>query len=358
MARRQLSYSELRVALFVLATVALLIVGIFYVTGEGAWQSKYTITTYLPEADTLNEGAPVSLGGVIVGNVKELAVNPNPQTPDQNIEVQMWIYSRYRQWIRANSTATLQTQGALGSRFVEVTRGTPPYSIVPPDGTIQGIPASTIQTVVNEASDLMQNELTPMAKDLRGITDQIHAGKGTIGELLYSDKLATQLTSATASFNDLATGLKQGRGTAGKILTSDALWNRTNAAIDRVDAILAAVQQQKGSLGKLIYDPSFANNANAFLTKGNTLLTGAEEGKGSLGQFVTNPALFNNANQSLVNLRDLTAKMNRGQGTAGQFFTDPQLYDNLTGLTGDLRLFLGDVRKNPKKYMHVKLSIF
>ncbi len=358
MARRQLNYTELRVALFVLATVALLIVAIFYVTGGSAWQSKYTIKTYLPEADTLVPGAPVSLGGVPVGNVKGLSVNPNPKTPDQNIEVDMWIYSRFGQWIRANSTATLETQGALGSRYVEVTRGTPPYPIVSAGGTIQGIPASTIETVVDEASDLMKNQLTPMATDLRDISDQIHKGKGTIGELLYSDKLANQLNAAATNLNDLTAGLKEGRGTAGKLFTSDALYDKATSTIDRADALLAAVEEQKGSLGKLIYDPAFYNNANTFLTKGNTLLAGAEEGKGSLGQFVTNRQLFDNLNAASTNIRDLTGKLNDGQGTAGQFFTDPRLYDNLTGLTGDLRLFLGDVRKNPKKYMHVKLSIF
>ena len=126
MARRQLTYTELRVALFVLATVALLIVGIFYVTGQGAWQAKYPLKTYLPEAEGVVEGAPVSLGGVHVGNVSSLRINPDAKTPDQNIEVNMDIFKKYQDWIRENSTATLVTQGALGSRYVTITRGTPP----------------------------------------------------------------------------------------------------------------------------------------------------------------------------------------------------------------------------------------
>jgi len=34
------------------------------------------------------------------------------------------------------------------------------------------------------------------------------------------------------------------------------------------------------------------------------------------------------------------------------------LYDNLSGLTGDMRLLVGDFRKDPKKFLHVKFSIF
>lgn len=358
MARRQLTYTDLRVGLFVLVTVALLAVGIFYVTGQGAFQSKYALKTYLPEAEGLVTGAPVSLGGVQVGSVTGLRINPNATKPNQNIEVNMQIYSGYQKWIRANSTATLVTQGALGSRYVSITRGTPPSAIVKNDGTVEGVPASTIQTVVNQASNLLQNELDPVVVDLRGVADQIHAGKGTIGELIYSDKLATQLSSAATNLNAIAVGLRQGRGTVGKLLTSDALYDRANDTIGHAEAILAAVQQQKGTLGKIIYNPSFYNNANGFLSKGNSLLSGAEAGKGTLGQFVTNRSLFDNLNAASVNVRDLTGKLNHGQGTMGQFFTNPQLYDNLTGLTGDLRLLIGDFRKDPKKYLRIKLTLF
>ena len=57
-------------------------------------------------------------------------------------------------------------------------------------------------------------------------------------------------------------------------------------------------------------------------------------------------------------MRDATAKLNSNTGTAGRLMTDPALYDNLTGATADLRLLLGDFRKDPKKFLHVKLSIF
>jgi phospholipid/cholesterol/gamma-HCH transport system substrate-binding protein len=357
MARRQLTYTELRVALFVLATVALLIVGIFYVTGQGAWQAKYPLRTYLPEAEGIVDGAPVSLGGVLVGSVTSLRINPDAKTPDQNIEVNMNIYNKYRDWIRANSTATLVTQGALGTRYVTITRGTPPSAVIPPNGVVPGVPASTIQTVVAHSAVLLEN-LNGLAVNLRSITDQIHAGKGTLGELLYSDRLSNQLNGTIARANAIMAQIQSGHGTVGKIVTSDVLYNRLNSAVERIDAVLDDLQGQKGSLGKMIYNPALYNNANAFLVKGNRLLGNVEAGKGSLGQLATNPALYNNLSQASANLRDLTGQLSHGQGTFGKFFTDPRLYNNLTGLSGDLRLLIGDFRHDPKKYLRVKLSIF
>ena len=56
--------------------------------------------------------------------------------------------------------------------------------------------------------------------------------------------------------------------------------------------------------------------------------------------------------------RDASAKLNSNQTTAGKMFSDPQLYDNLSGLTGDLRLLVGEFRKDPKKFLRVSFSIF
>ncbi len=67
--RGQLTWSELRVGLFVLVGIVVVMLGIFYVTGTGFLGAKYRLVAYLPEVDGLTLGAPVSLDGVEVGNV-------------------------------------------------------------------------------------------------------------------------------------------------------------------------------------------------------------------------------------------------------------------------------------------------
>jgi phospholipid/cholesterol/gamma-HCH transport system substrate-binding protein len=53
-----------------------------------------------------------------------------------------------------------------------------------------------------------------------------------------------------------------------------------------------------------------------------------------------------------------TAKLNDNTTTVGKLFSDPKLYDSVTGLTGDMRLLIGDFRQNPKKFLRIKLSVF
>ena len=48
----------------------------------------------------------------------------------------------------------------------------------------------------------------------------------------------------------------------------------------------------------------------------------------------------------------------QGQGTAGQLLHDKQLYDNMNSAANELRGLIADVRKDPKKYLNVRVSIF
>ncbi len=355
--RKQLSFSELRVALFVLVAMVILVLAIFYVTGATSLRAKYTVHTYLPEVDGLVVGAPVTLGGVQVGNVETIELNPHAADEMHNIEVGMRVEKRYQQWIRGDSTAKLITQGLLGNRYVTISRGSPQAPVIPPNGTVQGEEEASTKAIVERGAELMQN-LNVLTGDVRQIIAKMQSGQGTIGKFLNDPSLYNHLDDTVTRADKLVMAVQQGQGTAGKLVVSDELYRKTDSAVGRVDDLLAAVQAQKGTMGKLVYDPSFYNRSNELVSRGNTLLAGIQEGQGTMGKLVKDPTLYNNLRDASANIREATAKMNEGEGTVGKFFTDPRFYDNVAGLSGDLRLLVGDFRRNPKKYLRIKLSLF
>src|SRR6202045_2175930 len=105
---KQLTWTELRVGLFVLAATALLVVVIFYVTGPSALGPKYRLHAFLPEVDGLTVGAPVRLDGLEIGNVEKMPVavpKPGePQAKDRNIRVDMRIRQQFQEYIRSGSS--------------------------------------------------------------------------------------------------------------------------------------------------------------------------------------------------------------------------------------------------------------
>ncbi len=353
--RSELTWAELRVGLFVLVGLAVLAIGILYVTGAGSLSPKYVLHTYVPEAEGLTEGADVTLDGVHIGSVKFIRLS-NSNDKDRNIEITMRVDRKFQDHIRTDSLASLVTQGVLGNRYVSISRG---YAgtVVPVNGTVQGAEEVAIKDVVQRGADLVQN-LGVLSQDVSSIVEKVKGGQGTLGKLLNDPSLYNNFNATASHANALIASTQHGDGTLGKLVTSDDLYQKTDKAIDHAEAILADVHQQKGTLGKLVSDPTMYNEAKDFLNHGNAVVSDIRAGKGTLGKLATDDSLFTNMKEASASVRDATAKLNSTSGTAGKLFTDPQLYDNLTGVTGDMRSLIADIRKNPKKFLHATFAIF
>ncbi len=354
--RKQLTWSELRVGIFVLFGLVILALAILWVTGVGFFGPKYQLRAYVSEAEDVQAGAPVTLDGVNVGNIQSIHLTPHPQDRQHAVTMVMQISKKYQRDIRTDSRASLITAGLLGDRYLNITRGLT-GSVIPDNGIVPSEEVPDIKQVVQRGADVMQ-KLSVLTDDVTSMITNVQNGKGSIGKFMNDPSLYNHLDATAAKFDDMATSIQEGKGTAGKLIASDELYNKFDDTVTKADGIMTAVQQQKGTIGKMIYDPAMANDIEGAAHKTNALLSGVQEGKGSLGKFVEDDALYDNLRDTSANLRDVTGKLNNGQGTMGKFFTDPQLYDNLTGLTGDMRVLMNDFRKNPKKFLRIKLGIF
>ncbi len=354
--RKQLTWTELRVGLFVLVGLFILALGIFYVTGAGILGPKYRVTTHLPEVEGLQTGAPVRLDGVEIGNVQAISLTARPADRLHNITLVLRLDRKYQNDIRTDSDASLITEGLLGNRYVTVSRGlrgTP----IPDNGEIPGKEEAAMKEIVERGADLVEN-LGALSKQVGEIVNKVNTGQGTLGKFLSDASLYNRLNDTAGRIDSVVTSVQQGEGSIGKLVASDELYAKVNTAVSHAEDVVAAVREQKGTMGKLIYDPAVYEGAKGVVEKGNALFGDIREGKGTLGKLTTDEVLYNNLRDASANVRDASAKLNTGQGTMGKFFTDPAFYDNMTGLTGDLRLMISDFRQNPKKFLHVKLAIF
>jgi phospholipid/cholesterol/gamma-HCH transport system substrate-binding protein len=354
--RKQLTWSELRVGLFVLAGLLVLAATILYVTGAGILAAKYRLRTYLPEVEGLKMGAPVRLDGVQIGNVDAIRMNPKPADRSKNIEVILRIDKDYQSEIRSDSRASLITEGLLGNRYVTIERG---FQGAPldADAVLLGKEEASPKLIVERGAELVQN-LNALSATARDIVDAVQKGRGTLGRLLTDESAYNRLNDSLGRVQALVAKTEAGENTVGRLLASDELYRKVNDTAGKLQTIAGDVQAQKGSLGRLIYDPSLYDNAKNLVARGNAAIQNVEEGKGTLGKLYKDEALYNKWRDVGSNLEQATAKLNQNTNTAGRMFSDPALYDNLSGLSGDLRLLVGEFRQNPKKFLRVKFSIF
>src|SRR5579862_5189923 len=242
--RKQITWSELRVGIFVLAGIVIVVLGIFYVTGAGALGAKYRLVTYLPEVDGLSIGAPVTLDGVEAGNVDsiQIAKRKAGESPDtsRSVEVTLRMKRDFQDYVRSDSTASLLTEGFLGDRVVTVQRG---YTgrVLQNGEEVPGVEEKAMKQIMERGTALMEN-LNTLSTQVSSVVDGLQKGRGTLGKLLVDESVYTKLNDTLGHVDGVTASIQAGQGTLGKLITSDELYGKVNSVAGRLDDVLAAVQ--------------------------------------------------------------------------------------------------------------------
>jgi phospholipid/cholesterol/gamma-HCH transport system substrate-binding protein len=355
--RKEIHWAQLRVGIMVTISLIVLSVAIFLISGQiGFITRKYTLHAYFPGAEGLRPGSEVDLAGIPAGAVKAIRISPY-QDPQRSVEIDLKIMQKFRDQIRADSVANQTTAGLLGDAFIDISRGSPDQPIIPDDGVIKSSQAADIKQIQANANNVIAN-LTELSQKLTDITDQITKGQGSIGKLLYDETLYNRLNQTLGSAQILVDNVRKGQGTIGKFMVDPAVYNKTEATLDRLNSVLDQVQNGQGTLPKLINDPALYNQLRDITAKANTMIDNINKGQGTLGKLVTDKELYDRVNSTMSHLDTITDRIQQGTGTLGKLSTDPSLYNNLRDSSQSLKEFLVEFRKNPKKYLQVRVHLF
>jgi len=268
----------------------------------------------------------------------------------------MRVGKRYENDILTDSTASLVTEGLLGNRYVNISLGVTGVPLK--DGQeVPGTEEKAMAEVVERSADVLAN-LQALSDEVQDLIHGVKQGKGTLGKLLTDEQAYNHLNSILTKGDAMLTNVQAGQGTLGKLVASDEMYNKVDKGLDSVNVILTDVRSEKGTLGKFLYDPSLYDEAKQAISNGNAVIGDVRAGKGTLGKLVTDDALYTKLKETSDNIASASAKLNDNTTTVGKLFSDPKLYDGLSGLTGDLRLLIGEFRQNPKKFLRIKIAAF
>ena len=111
---------ELLAGLFFFLGIFLLVTFVIILGGnKGLAQSKFQVTVLYRNVGGLMEGAPVRLSGVNVGTVDRVEFL-NQEFDGRRVEVTLNILSKYRKQLENNLRFTIQTEGILGEKLIEI----------------------------------------------------------------------------------------------------------------------------------------------------------------------------------------------------------------------------------------------
>jgi len=342
---RSLAWSELKIG--VLTIGALIIASVLIVSLMGTrgflWQ-RYPLKTKFPDVAGLTSGSPVRVAGVEVGTVKGVSLS------DDEVEVIFEVNKSVRSRITDKSVATLGSVSLLGQAAVDIkpmSTGTP----IPDNGYVRSAPPKGTLSDVTESALGSLDQIEGLVKDARN-------GKGSFGKLLTDDALYTQLQQFAAAAADVTNALKSGRGSIGRLINDPQTANALNASLKNLQDVTARIDAGEGSLGHLLKDRAFSDSLTGATANLQTITDRLNRGQGTAGRLITDTALYDRLNQVAGRLDDVVARLDNGEGTAGQLLKDKQLYENMNKTVLEFQGLLAEIRKDPKHYLNVKVSIF
>jgi phospholipid/cholesterol/gamma-HCH transport system substrate-binding protein len=376
---KQASLSELRVGILVVVSLVVLIFVVFTISGDLKFPGMNTTTTVrtrMASVDGLREGAEVRLSGKKVGSVRAINFGseiPKEATAQTNIEIVMEIDGRLDgrpaiERIRTNSLAVLKGAGVLGDNVIDITPGTGAGAPIKDGGYINSVAQKSVGDIINAAQTAVSN-LNLISDDIRTMTGNMRAGKGSMGKFINDESFYVDLDRTVREAESLLQAFRDGKGTVGKLLNDPTLYNEANETITKLRRISDQMNEQigagKGTIGKLLKDEELYNRTNSLVKRLDETsarleraMAKVERGEGNLGKLLNDEKLYADARDTIDKLNKIATGLERGEGTAGKLLKDERLYQNLNNMSAEVTKLLYDFRQNPKKYLSVKVAIF
>jgi phospholipid/cholesterol/gamma-HCH transport system substrate-binding protein len=349
-------WAQLRTGILSAVAMVLAAILIFLLTGQSNFfGGQFHLKTYMEDSAGMVANDPVRVNGILVGYIGKIGLSGS-RDPKKTVEIDMVIQQKFLDQIPEDSKSAVSAANLLGSKFVNITKGSHPKH-VEPGGEIQSLPTQDIPQILAQSSNLL-NELQTILGRADGLLAIVENGQGNIGKLIKDDSLFNHLDATAAEMEQLVKDVKNSDGTISHLLYDHQLYDDLHKPIQRIDDMLAQVQAGKGTLGKTIYDPQVYDEARATITEAKKMLENLNAGKGTAGKVLTDDEIYKQLTLITQKVNTAIDKINSGQGTIGQLMVNPQLYDALTGATRELNALIKDVRADPKKFLRIKLAIF
>lgn len=203
-----------RLGFFIFGSLITLGVAIFMI---GAKQFLFS-TTYRLQAPFDNvaglaDGAEVRVGGVHKGTVNGIRM---PTQPNDKMVVIMDLENSTRKVLKNDSVASIQTEGLLGSKFMEISFGSPGAEPVRDGDTLQSQPPLDLSDLIKKANEIMDTTSMTLknanaaTSNMQAITGKINQGEGTVGALINDKKVYNQISAASSDMRTTVAQAKVG----------------------------------------------------------------------------------------------------------------------------------------------------
>lgn len=298
---KKLATKEFVIGISVIIAIVILFFGIDYLKGINMLSPANFYYVDCENVSGLAVSAPVSINGYKVGQVREISYNY--EKPGK-IKVLLAVNKKLR--IPVNSHAELAST-LMGGGYVDIKMGDSPKMLE----IGSEIPIKYVPDLMSSIS----NDVMPAVNSILPRVDSLLISLNT----LVSDPALSQ-------------------------------------SIKRLDGITANIEGVTQGLNSTMRSdvPVMMRNAKSVTTKLDTVSANLIALSESLKQLPLSTTV-DNVNQITANLSKFSNQLNDQSSTLGQLTSNDELYRKLNNVTANIDSLVVDIKKNPKRYISIKL---
>ena len=194
-----------RLGAFIVVTLAVLAAGVFIIGSKKyLFRSTYQLKAQFDNVAGLSVGADVEVGGVHSGTVQSITL---PHNPGEKVTVLMSLDKSTHEVIKADSVASIETEGVLGNQFVAISFGSSGQAEVKDGQIIQSEPPLQLSDLFKKTSGILDSSqlaiknATLATAHLTSVSAKIDSGQGTVGALVNDKQLYSNLEQTTTTLH-------------------------------------------------------------------------------------------------------------------------------------------------------------
>lgn len=292
--------AELKVGILVILALVIFGYAILWIKDYKFRVEHYALEVLFPRVGNLDVGDPVSVLGVDKGEIKEIRLEGG--------DVLVTVSMAGDVILKKDATFGVKNIGLMGERFIDVEPG---HSDTLLD---RGLPAKGYyDTGIPEVMGLAGRAV----EEIRELVEILRGNVINEGTALQFNRIITNLEKITSETYEFLESNK------GKISSAVEDFSQTSRELRML------VEANKDKLQTTVDNFEKSSRGLAEATSSLEELSG--------------------------NLKSIAARLESEEGTFGMLLKDRSLYDDLKKTTADLDSLLIDIKRNPKKYIHLEI---
>jgi phospholipid/cholesterol/gamma-HCH transport system substrate-binding protein len=326
---------------FVIGGLILFALGLFLIGDRRMLFSKSAeYYTEFAQISSLEAGAKVRVGGMDAGEIVEIRV---PSGPGAKFRLKLRIVEKLFPVVRTDSLASIQTDGLLGNKFLQIDIGS--TGLAPSSYTLpsrEPFEISDLLTKIRETVTALDSTIGEVTADVTNATQTVAEAAIHVDEIIVAAQSPlNRLTAAASRISEDAAAImarvNAGEGTIGKLVNDDTVYNSLSASSKALKDTVENMRETAMDVNALVsrfksgevpadIERTMKNVADSS-ERMKTLISGFQPGPGADGGISSDlRATLGNAREAMSDLAENLEALKHSFFFRG-FFKDRGFYD-------------------------------